>query len=43
MPTPRNLIIEYIEQGIIPAEKIPDALKAAKVIPDGNSWRTSYR
>ncbi|MGD9159276.1 MAG: DUF2157 domain-containing protein [Desulfobacteraceae bacterium] len=40
MPTPRNLIIEYIEQGIIPADKIPDALKVTRVIPDGKSWRT---
>ena len=40
MPTPRNLIIEYIEQGIIPGAKIGDALKSAGIIPDGKSWKT---
>ena len=40
MPSPRNQIIEFVEQGAIPAEKIVDALTAAKVTPDGQAWRT---
>jgi uncharacterized membrane protein len=40
MITPRSLIIRYIEQGSIPAEKITDALKAIQIIPDGKRWRT---
>ena len=40
MTSPRSQIIEFIEQGTIPAEKIGDALTAAKVVPDGKSWRT---
>lgn len=40
MISPRNQIIELIEQGAIPAEKIGDALTAAKVTPDGKAWRT---
>lgn len=39
MQTPRNLIIEHIEQGIIQIDKIPDALKATRVIPDSKNWR----
>ena len=39
MPSPRNQIIEFVEQGAIPAEKIVDALAAAKVTPDGQAWR----
>jgi uncharacterized membrane protein len=40
MISPRNQIIELVEQGTIPAEKIGDALTAAKVTPDGKAWRT---
>ena len=40
MTSPRNQITELIEQGIIPAEKIGDALSVAKVVPDGMAWRT---
>ena len=40
MTSPRNQIIEFVEQGAIPAEKIVDALTAAKVTPDGQAWRT---
>lgn len=40
MTSPRNQITELIEQGIIPAEKIGDALSAAKVTPDGKAWRS---
>lgn len=39
MNTPRGQVIEFIEQGVIPAEKIRDALQAARVIPDGRDWR----
>lgn len=39
MISARNQIIELIEQGAIPAEKIGDALTAAKVAPDGKVWR----
>lgn len=39
MSTPRSLLTEYIEQGLIPAEKINTALKATKITPDGKSWR----
>ncbi len=40
MISPRSQIIEFIEQGAIPAEKIDAALTAVKVAPDGKSWRT---
>lgn len=40
MTSPRNIIIEFIEQGIIPEEKIGEALTAAKVTPNGKSWQT---
>jgi uncharacterized membrane protein len=40
MSTPRRQLIDFIEQGIIPAEKIDAALSVVKVTPDGNSWRT---
>lgn len=40
MPSPRSQIISFVEQGAIPAEKIGDALAAAKIAPDGKSWRT---
>jgi len=39
MSTPRSRLTEYIEQGIIPAEKINTAFKAAQLIPDGMRWR----
>lgn len=40
MISPRNQIIKLVEQGAIPAEKLGDALTAAKVTPNGNAWRT---
>ena len=40
MISPRNQIIELIEQGTILPEKIGAALTFAKVAPDGRSWRT---
>lgn len=40
MSSPRSHIIDFIEQGAIPAEKINDALIVAKIAPDGKSWRT---
>ena len=40
MFSPRNQIIELVEQGAIPTEKIGDALIVAKVAPDGKAWRT---
>jgi uncharacterized membrane protein len=40
MTSPRSQIIRFIEQGTIPAEKISDALTAAKIAPDGKTWRT---
>ena len=40
MISPRRQIIELIEQGAIPAEKIGDALIAVKITPDGKNWRT---
>ena len=40
MISPRSQIIEFIEQGAIPAENIGAALTAVKVAPDGKSWRT---
>ena len=40
MSTPRSEIIELIEQGAMPEEKIDIALAVAKVTPDGKSWRT---
>jgi uncharacterized membrane protein len=39
MSTFRSRIIRYIEQGNIPAEKIPEALKELQIIPTGKSWR----
>lgn len=39
MRTTRNQLIEFIEQGVIPAEKIDSALSIVKVTPDGKSWR----
>lgn len=40
MTSPRSQIIDFVEQGTISRDKICDALTAAKVIPDGKSWRT---
>ena len=39
MITPRSQILEFIELGAIPTEKIDDALIATKVTPDGKRWR----
>lgn len=35
----RNRLIELIEQGAVPAEKIGDALDVARVKPDVKAWR----
>lgn len=40
MITTRSQLIELIEQGTIPEEKINDALKTTKISPDGKSWST---
>jgi uncharacterized membrane protein len=37
--SPRNQIIDLIEQDCIPPEKISEALFLTKVAPDGRSWR----
>jgi uncharacterized membrane protein len=39
MTSARNQVIEYIEQGSIPAERIAEALAAAKITPDRLAWR----
>ena len=40
MITQRSQLIKFIEQGVIPADKIRDALFATGVAPDGMRWRT---
>jgi len=40
MTSPRNQIIQLIEQSSIPPEKISEALSVSKVAPDGQSWRS---
>lgn len=40
MISPRSQLLEFIEQGRIPTEKIGAALRAAKVVPDGGAWRS---
>jgi uncharacterized membrane protein len=40
MSTPRRQLIELIELGVIPEDKIDTALSVVKVTPDGKSWRT---
>jgi len=40
MISPRSRFIKLMEQGVIPAEKIGDALNAVKIAPDGKDWRT---
>ena len=35
-----NHLVDLLEQGFIPADKINDALKITKVLPDGLAWRT---
>ncbi|MCK4837204.1 MAG: DUF2157 domain-containing protein [Desulfobulbaceae bacterium] len=40
MNKPRRQLIELIEQGTIPEEKIAAALTVVKVTPGGKSWRT---
>ncbi len=40
MSSPRNQIVELVEHGAIPAEKIGEALRVANVAPDGKTWRT---
>lgn len=39
MPTPRQQLIELIEQGMIPADKVEAALRLSQVSPDGLAWR----
>lgn len=39
MTSPRSQLIDLIEQGAIPTDKIGDALNAAKIAPDGKAWR----
>jgi len=34
----RKQVIELIQKGVIPAEKITDALIAVKIAPDGKAW-----
>jgi uncharacterized membrane protein len=40
MISTRSQIIEFIEKGAIPKEKIGDALVAANLTPDARSWQT---
>ena len=40
MPSPRLQIVELLEQGLIPAEKVAEALAATKIVPDGKAWRS---
>lgn len=40
MSTHSKHLVELIEQGAIPFDKINDALKVTKVLPDGKVWRT---
>ena len=40
MSIPGNHVVELIEQGTIPADKIDIALKITNVVPDGKAWRT---
>lgn len=39
MISPRSQLIELIEQGVIPVEKVANALNAAKIAPAGKAWR----
>jgi len=39
MTSPRSQLVELIEQGAIPVEKIGDALIATNITPDGKAWR----
>ncbi len=38
MPTTRNQLIELIEQGRIPSDKIDAAVAAVEIFPDGKGW-----
>ena len=40
MISSRRQIIELIEQGVIPAQKIEEALVVARVTPDSKAWRS---
>ena len=40
MSISRRQIIDLVEQGCIPQEKIETALKIVRITPDGKSWRT---
>lgn len=40
MISPRSQFIDLMERGVIPEGKIVDALKAARVAPNGSAWRT---
>jgi len=39
MSTPREQLIELIEQGVITEEKIDTALTALKIVPNGKKWQ----
>lgn len=39
MSTQRQQLIEFIEHGAIPADKVEAALRLARVVPDGQAWR----
>jgi uncharacterized membrane protein len=39
LTTHRKQLIELIEQGTVPAEKIDTALRALNIVPDGKAWR----
>jgi uncharacterized membrane protein len=40
MNSPRSQLLALIEQGVIPEEKMSDALRATRITPDGQSWIT---
>jgi uncharacterized membrane protein len=40
MPSSRSQIINLLEQGAIPPDKIDDALAAAQITPDASAWKT---
>jgi len=40
MPSSRSQIINFIEQGVIPPDKVDDALAAARITPNARAWKT---
>ena len=40
MPSSRSQIINLLEQGVIPPDKIDDALAATAITPDASAWKT---